>query len=80
MNRVGSRVQARRQQLRLEQDELCARVASETDGMWNPAWQDLSRIENGARTVTDNEVIALAAALGCSPCWLLLGDDPDRTG
>lgn len=75
MNQVGPRVRDRRRHLRLEQDGLCARVAQVTDGRWNPAWQDISRIENGARTVTDLEVIALATALECSACWLLLGED-----
>jgi len=71
MNAVGSRVRERRRQLGLEQDELCARVADATGGSWNPAWQDVSRIENGASTVTDLEVIALAAALDCTALSLL---------
>ena len=75
MNGVGSRVRDRRHLFGLEQDELCARIANVTDGGWNPAWQDMSRIENGVRTVTDLEVIALAEALECSPCWLLVGDN-----
>lgn len=74
MNEVGFRVRDRRHALRLEQDELCARIAGTTNGGWNPAWQDMSRIENGFRTVTDLEVMALAEALECSPCWLLVGD------
>ena len=74
MNEVGPRVTDRRHALHLEQDELCARIARFTNGGWNPAWQDISRVENGARTVTDLEVLALAEALECSPCWLLVGD------
>ena len=74
MNKVGPRVSERRHALRLEQDGLCARIARVTNGGWNPAWQDMSRIENGFRTVTDLEVTALAEALECSPCWLLVGD------
>lgn len=73
MNIVGLRVRDRRHALQLEQDELCARIASTTTGEWNPAWQDLSRIENGDRTVTDLEVLALAKALECPPDWLLQG-------
>jgi transcriptional regulator with XRE-family HTH domain len=73
INQVGARVQERRGSLGVKQDELCARIARETEGAWNPAWQDISRIENGARTVTDIEVVALASALECSPCWLLTG-------
>lgn len=74
MNEVGLRVRERRHAMGLEQDDLCARIASATNGGWNPAWQDISRIENGFRTVTDLEVTALAQALECSPCWLLLGE------
>jgi len=77
MNDVGPRVRDRRHLLGLEQDELCARIACETDGGWNPAWQDMSRIENGVRTVTDLEVVALSKALECSPCWLLVGTQAD---
>lgn len=73
LNQVGPRVRERRLALRLEQDGVCARVASATDGEWNPAWQDLSRIENGARMVSDLEVLALARALECGACWLLSG-------
>lgn len=73
MNRIGPRVKERRTALRLEQDELCGRIAAVTGGEWSPGWQDLSRIENGARTVADTEVVALAEALACDACWLLLG-------
>ena len=75
MNQVGPRVVERRSQLRMRQDELCARIASATDGTWTPGWQDISRIENGTRLVTDLEVIALAQALECSPCYLLIGEN-----
>lgn len=77
MNLVGDRVGSRRRDLRLEQDELCARIALCTEGRWNPAWQDMSRLEHGVRMVTDLELLALAKALECSPCWLLLGDPED---
>lgn len=73
LNQVGPRVRARRQALTLEQDEVCARLASQTNGEWNPGWQDLSRIENGARLVSDLEVLALAVALECDAAWLLVG-------
>jgi hypothetical protein len=55
----------------VDQDELCARIASVTGGEWSPGWQDISRIENGARIVSDLEIIAIAHALECDPCWLL---------
>jgi transcriptional regulator with XRE-family HTH domain len=74
LNQVGPRVAERRQALQLEQDEVCARLALRTDGEWNPGWQDLSRIENGARMVSDLEILVLAQALECSACWLLAGE------
>ena len=73
LNQIGSRVRERRQILTLDQDEVCARLARETKGEWNPGWQDVSRIENGARTVTDIEILVLASALECDACWLLVG-------
>ena len=73
LNLVGERVQQRRQTLKLEQDELCALIATATSGEWNPGWQDISRIENGARLVTDLEVVVLAMALECDSAWLLTG-------
>lgn len=74
MNKVGVRVRGRRDKLGIGQDELCARIALNTNGAWNPAWQDISRIENGARIVSDLEVLALASALETSPCWLIGGE------
>ena len=73
LNQVGPRVQERRREQALEQDGLCARIALATDGEWNPAWQDVSRVENGARMVSDLEVLALSRALDCDPGWLLTG-------
>jgi len=73
LNQIGARVHERRTVLDLKQDELCARVALATGGVWSPAWQDLSRIENGSRIVSDLELLALARALACSACWLLTG-------
>lgn len=73
LNQIGARVRQRRAILHLQQDELCARVAVATGGIWSPAWQDLSRIENGSRIVSDLELLALASATECSACWLLTG-------
>ncbi|MCW3053472.1 MAG: hypothetical protein JWN14_2642 [Chthonomonadales bacterium] len=73
LNQIGARVRERRDALDLKQDELCGRVALATGGVWSPAWQDLSRIENGARIVSDLELLALAEAFECSACWLLTG-------
>lgn len=73
INLVGQRVSIRRSELRIKQDELCARIATHTNGEWNPAWQDISRIENGSRIVSDIEIVILASALECAPAWLLTG-------
>jgi len=73
INQIGPRVQSRRLELKLKQDEVCAKLAAQTHGFWNPAWQDISRIENGARIVTDLEMLALAKALNCEASWLLEG-------
>jgi hypothetical protein len=73
LNVVGTRVRQRRRDLKLKQDQVCGRIAASTDGEWSPGWQDLSRIENGARLVSDVEVLALAQALECDPCWLMVG-------
>lgn len=78
LNQIGLRVRERRQVLTLDQDEVCARLARETKGEWNPGWQDISRIENGARTVTDLELLVLALALECDACWLFLGRNEGR--
>ena len=73
MNRIGERVRRRRKEIKMRQGSLLGRLADVTDGGWNPTPQEVLRIENGTRTVTDTEVIALAKALACDPCWLLVG-------
>lgn len=75
VNQVGARVRQAREQQGVTQDELCARLARATGGAWNPGWQDVSRVENGARMVSDLEVLALAEALGRRAAWLLTGED-----
>lgn len=73
MNLIGPRVFARRVALKLTQDAVCARLAAATGAVWNPDRREIFRIENGRRTVTDLEIIALAQALKCAPSWLLNG-------
>lgn len=73
LNQIGGRVQNQRLAINLKQDELCARIAETTNGQWVPAWQDVSRIENGARMVSDLEVIVLASVLECTAAWLIDG-------
>lgn len=75
-NRSGTRVRERRQAMQLKQEMLSARIADVTDGAWSPDRLEVLRIEQGTRTVTDVELIALAEALECDPCFLLLGKNP----
>lgn len=76
VNQCGLRVRERRRELRLKQDALCARIATATEGEWNPDRLEVLRIEQGTRTVTDVELLALARALNCHFCWLLSGENP----
>jgi len=77
MNLVGSRLKQRRQQAHLTQDQLCGALAHITEGAWIPTRHDIYRIESGTRTVSDAEVIALAAGLECSLLWLLCGEESE---
>lgn len=74
LNLVGVRALEQRLKQRLTQDAVCARLVEITDGDWNPDRREIFRIEDGRRTVTDLEIIALSEALECSPAWLLLGE------
>lgn len=76
-NQVGDRVRQRCTELKLTQDALCGRLAEETGGAWVADRRDIYRIENGNRIVSDLEVIALALALKCEVCWLMLGEKPE---
>ena len=79
LNQVGARVRSRRTELKMQQRSLLGRLADVTDSGWNPTPQEVLRIENGSRTVTDTEVAALALALECDACWLLMGkNSPDK--
>lgn len=73
MNLIGSRLKSRRQQTHVTQDKLCGQVAYITEGAWVPTRHDIYRIESGTRTVSDAEIVALAAGLGCSLVWLVCG-------
>lgn len=73
INQLGGRVREQRAASKLTQDGLCARLAFVTGGAWNADEQEIFRIEKGVRIVSDLELLALARALDCDPCWLLLG-------
>ena len=71
-NQVGFAVRTRRRFLKIKQDSLCARIVTATQGDWNPDRLEVLRIEQGTRSVTDLELLALARALDCDPCALLI--------
>jgi transcriptional regulator with XRE-family HTH domain len=73
MNLIGSRLKSWRQDAHVTQDNLCGQIAFITEGAWVPTRHDIYRIEAGTRTVSDAEVVALAAALGCRLVWLVCG-------
>src|SRR5438552_1865361 len=75
MNSVGERVQQRRRELKLTQDQLCGRLAALTGGQWNPDRRDLYHLEHRNRGVYDVELVVLGEALDCNISWLLFGDD-----
>ena len=77
-NVVGPRVQARRKQLKLTQDALCARIAHATAGLWNPTEADIYRVESQKRIVSDLELIALCLALECD-LLALMAEKPDQS-
>jgi transcriptional regulator with XRE-family HTH domain len=74
LNQIAERVRERRQVLNVTQSQLCGLLAFVTAGQWNADRQEIVRIEAGGRIVSDVELVALAKALDCSPCWLLLGE------
>ena len=77
MNMVGSRLRQQRVQVHLTQDQLCALVARLTEGAWIPTRHDIYRIEAGTRTVSDTELVALAAGAECSLVWLICGGETE---
>ncbi|MBC8139288.1 MAG: hypothetical protein H8F28_25720 [Fibrella sp.] len=74
-NLIGRRVQARRLILNLRQDELAARIATLTGAVWNPNYQEISRLESGFRQVTDIEALVMSVALDADVTWLLTGSE-----
>lgn len=74
-NQIGQRVKDCRNQMKLTQDALCARIAQATNGQWIPDRREIYRIEDGRRIVSDLEILTLAQVLECSPCWLLTGNN-----
>ena len=67
-NISGERIREARVKLRMSQSELAARL--QVKGV-NIERDSLSRIETGARFVTDYEIVALSEILNVSALWLL---------
>lgn len=67
-NISGERIREARVKLRMSQSELAARL--QVKGV-NIERDSLSRIETGARFVTDYEIVTLSEILNVSVLWLL---------
>lgn len=67
-NISGERIREARVKLRISQSELAARL--QVKGV-NIERDSLSRIETGARFVTDYEIVVLSEILNVNALWLL---------
>ena len=67
-NICGDRVRMARENQRLSQEALAARIQLNGHSLTQKA---ISRIETGVRVVLDYEIPLLADALKVSPLWLL---------
>jgi transcriptional regulator with XRE-family HTH domain len=76
-NQLGERVKECRKAVSITQEDLCTRLTTLTGGVWTPEFREISRLERGERMVTDLEILALAEAIDCSPCYLLTGEQHD---
>jgi transcriptional regulator with XRE-family HTH domain len=64
----GNRVRAARVAAGLSQRDLAEALVC--------TQPQVCRIERGSRTHSVEELLAVARATGCDPCWLLTGQDP----
>ena len=78
-NQIGTHVKSRRIDLGFSQDQLCAKIAQITGGVWNPDFQELYRLEAGKRIVTTLELPVLAEALDIDILWLLHGETQESS-
>ena len=72
MNLIGPRVRARRIELGLTHDAVCARVQINTGNRWEIDHRDLWKIEAQRRACTDVEIVELAKALEVEVSQLIL--------
>ncbi|NTF17366.1 helix-turn-helix transcriptional regulator [Agrobacterium rubi] len=64
---TGIRVRIARTNADLSQDQVAAILGRERSGV--------SRIESGSLMLQVDDAVMIAEATGCSPAWLLLGDE-----
>jgi transcriptional regulator with XRE-family HTH domain len=74
LNQIAERLRSRRRVLKLTQETLCAKLATVSAGRWVANRKEIVHLEAGTRIVSDIELLMLAKALECSPCWLLTGE------
>jgi transcriptional regulator with XRE-family HTH domain len=74
LNQIGSRVKARREDVGLTANDLCARLDMFTEGRWRPTREHIYKLESEVRLVSDLELMALSECLGVDPAWLLVGE------
>lgn len=73
-NLVGERVKAHCKTQKIRQNDLIAELATVTGGRWIATRLDITRLQNGTRSCTDSELVAIAVALDVDIIWLLTGD------
>ena len=70
-NQIGGRLRERIETLGLTHDQVSARIAATTSGVWNPGRLEVTKMIAGLRAITTVELKAIADALDTSECWLL---------
>lgn len=71
MNLIGPLARARRVELGLTHDAVCARIQISTKNRWEIDHRDLWKIEAQRRACTDVEIVEIAKALEVEAGWLL---------
>lgn len=74
LNQIGERLENQLRAKKLRHAKLIARIEDVTGGRWRPTRQDIYKITNGTRSVSEIELLALAEAIGCDPVWLFVGE------
>ena len=74
LNQIGERLENQLRAKKLRHAELIARIEDVTGGRWRPTRQDVYKISNGTRSISEVELLALSEAIGCDPVWLFVGE------